>query len=111
MGACPSSPPSCSSRSRHTRSRSRRPRRSPPSTWQNTARPSKSLRRLRNVANWPRQDLASSVRPAVDPSTKEREDLDDSSQGNMDADMDFSIGRKKNNKKKNIFPVPNFKYK
>merc|ERR1712038_860245 len=90
--------------------RSRRPRRSPPSTWQNTARPSKSLRRLRNVANWPRQDLASSVRPAVDPSTKEREDLDDSSQGNMDADMDILNWKKKNNKKKYFPPSPTCLY-
>merc|ERR1712083_911474 len=42
-------PPSCSPRSRPTSSRSRRPRRLPPSTWPSSGRPSKSWRRLRSA--------------------------------------------------------------
>merc|ERR1712079_719544 len=41
-------------RSRPTRSRSRRPRRSPPSTWPSSARLSRSWRRPRTVPRWPR---------------------------------------------------------
>merc|ERR1711862_333775 len=50
-------PPSCSRRSRPTRSRLRRPRRSLPSTWPSSARLSRSLRRLRIEQRWLRQDL------------------------------------------------------
>merc|ERR1712037_724707 len=43
---------SCSPRSRPTRSRSRRLRRSPPSTWPSSGRPSRSWRSLRTVLGW-----------------------------------------------------------
>merc|ERR1719348_1696446 len=42
-------PPSCSPRSRPTSSRSRRPRRSLPSTWPSSGRPSRSWRRSRSA--------------------------------------------------------------
>merc|ERR1711971_888947 len=51
--ACPSSPPSCRTRSRPISSRSRRLRRLPPSTWPSSARPSRSLRRLRSAPSSP----------------------------------------------------------
>merc|ERR1719479_452698 len=43
---------SCSPRSRPTSSRSRKPRRSPPSTWPSSGRLSRSWRRLRSVPSW-----------------------------------------------------------
>merc|ERR1711879_419257 len=51
--ACPSSPQSSRARSRPTSSRSRRPRRSPPSTWPSSARLSRSSRRPRSVPSSP----------------------------------------------------------
>merc|ERR1712072_1135780 len=49
----PTWPPSCSPRSRSTSSRSRRPRRSPPSTWPSSGRPSRSWRRSRSAPSLP----------------------------------------------------------
>merc|ERR1711992_394638 len=51
--ACPSSPPSCRTRSRLTSSRSRRLRRLPPLTWPSSARPSRSSRRPRSAPSSP----------------------------------------------------------
>merc|ERR1712025_210348 len=63
---CPTLPRSCSRRSRPTRSRSRRQRRSPPSTWLSSGRPSRSSRRLRTAPRWPR---LSCPLPGLDPSS------------------------------------------
>merc|ERR1719373_1320846 len=46
-------PPSCSPRSRSTSSRSKRPRRSPLSTWPSSGRPSRSWRRSRSAPSLP----------------------------------------------------------
>merc|ERR1712107_777321 len=56
---CLTLPTSCSPRSRRIRSRSRRQRRSPPSTWPSSGRLSRSWRRLRSAPSLPRLRCAS----------------------------------------------------
>merc|ERR1712192_4960 len=61
----PTSPPSCSPRSRPTSSRSRRPRRSPPSTWPSSGRPSRSWRRLRSAPSLPPSSKPHRIRTRI----------------------------------------------
>merc|ERR1711971_1428711 len=61
----PTSPPSCSPRSRPTSSRSRRPRRSLPSTWPSSGRPSRSWRRLRSVPSLPPSSKPHRIRTRI----------------------------------------------
>merc|ERR1711974_406847 len=65
--ACQTLQPSCSPRSRPIRSRLKRPRRLPPSTWPSSGRPSKSWRRRRRGPSWPRLSCASNLKTAHDP--------------------------------------------
>merc|ERR1712107_54173 len=67
-------PPSCSPRSRSTSSRSKRPRRSPPSTLPSSGRPSRSWRRSRSAPSLPPSSKPCQIR-AQDDQLKLEENL------------------------------------
>merc|ERR1712107_814011 len=74
---CPTLPPSCRPRSRHTRSRLRRLRKLLPSTLPNSARPSRSSRRLRREPGWLRVTSPPSGTRSASHDTQAEKDDDD----------------------------------
>merc|ERR1712211_179258 len=74
---CPTLPPSCRPRSRHTRSRLSRLRKLPPSTLPNSARPSRSSRRLRREPEWLRVTSPPSGTRSASHDTQAEKDDDD----------------------------------